>query len=108
MADGGYSMQFLKVQAVTDQMAQKTIAIAKLTTDLEDAAEKALATWDGDAKAQYYAERKVWDDAITRMGAAMGLRRDSLEDMFENTRRTERNNQMKWEGAGSPGGGGGY
>lgn len=106
MADG-FSMQFLQVANCVDDMQRETINIAKLTTDLEDEAEKALATWDGDARAQYKDEKRIWDEAITRMGNAMGLRRDATDDMFENTQRTERRNQMKWEGAGRPGGGGG-
>jgi len=99
----GYSMEFLKVNSVMDEMQQKTTQIAKLTTDLEEKVQKALASWDGEAKAQYGQEKKIWDDAITRMGNAMGMRRDTLNNMFDNTIRTERNNQIKWQGAGTPG-----
>jgi WXG100 family type VII secretion target len=100
--ENGFSMNFNGMDGCIQDLKAKTVQIRNLVTQLEEDSRKTLVDWDGDAKAQYEAERKIWNDAINRMEAGLNTHTGALTNIHGNTRRTENRNTMSWQGQGRP------
>jgi WXG100 family type VII secretion target len=102
MADGKIGMQFTVMSTIITDLQFYTRQIRDWVTTLETNSEKSLATWDGDAKAQYHAEKAIWNQAINEMEQGLGMHGDALTNITETTRRGEQLNTNRWVGQGQP------
>lgn len=102
MGNYDFMMNFGGVNGCVDEMQRITTTIDVATTDLEQRADAAVQSWDGAARAQYTAEKKVWDDAILEMKRILGDMQNGLTAIRGNTLKTENNNTDGWTGAGKP------
>jgi WXG100 family type VII secretion target len=102
MSDGMVSMDFTRMANCIQDLQTYTKQIRNWVTILETNAEKSLASWDGDAKAQYYAEKQIWNSAITDMEQGLGMHGQALTNITDTTMSGERRNTARWNGAGKP------
>jgi uncharacterized protein YukE len=97
-----FHLNFGTVGIGVEDLKAFTLRIHMITEQLEAAVEPALASWDGAAKAQYQIEKGVWDAAILRMADKLGISSNVLDQISENTKRTEVNNEARFTGVGNP------
>jgi WXG100 family type VII secretion target len=99
---GQIGMDFVAMQRIITDLQQYTRQIRDWVTTLEANSEKSLATWDGDAKAQYYQEREIWRAAITEMEQGLARHGTALYNINDTTYRGEMRNRERWVDAGKP------
>jgi WXG100 family type VII secretion target len=100
MSEGTIGMHFNRMTTIIDDLRLYTGQIRDWVTTLETNSEKSLASWDGDAKAQYHAEKLIWNTAISNMEQGLGMHGDALTSIHETTFRGEMRNTDRWVGQG--------
>jgi WXG100 family type VII secretion target len=102
MADGQIGMQFRVMSTIITDLQFYTRQIRDWVTTLETNSEKSLATWDGDAKAQYHTEKAIWNQAITEMETGLGMHGDALTTITDTTYRGDKKVMASWQNVGKP------
>jgi WXG100 family type VII secretion target len=99
---GQIGMDFAAMKRIITDLQFYTRQIRDWVTTLETNSEKSLASWDGDAKAQYYQEREIWRNAITEMEQGLARHGAALYNITDTTHRGEMRNTERWVNAGKP------
>jgi WXG100 family type VII secretion target len=102
MSDGTIGMNFTLMATCIADLQTYTRNIRDWVTTLETNSEKSLASWDGAAKAQYRAEKAIWNQAITEMEQGLGMHGDALNIITDTTYHGDKKIQASWESMGQP------
>jgi WXG100 family type VII secretion target len=102
MSDGTVGMNFTTMSTIITDLQFYTRQIRDWVTTLETNSEKSLASWDGDAKAQYHAEKAIWRQAITEMEQGLAMHGDALFNITDTTYHGDKKVKASWENLGKP------
>jgi len=90
------NMNFAGTSDIIDDLQYYTWEIRKWVTDLQTNSENALASWDGDAKAQYWVEKAHWNHAIAEMEVSLGMQGEALNMIQNTTKHGEARNTQRF------------
>jgi uncharacterized protein YukE len=90
------NMNFAGTSDIVDDLQYYTSELRKWVTELQTNSENALASWDGDAKAQYYVEKANWNQAIAEMEVSLQMQGEALYTIQNTTQNGEARNTQRF------------